>query len=100
MVLILRLDIPGSHGVKNRAPSTCIKRYQKMVALISLCDRKSSSWRLASICQLVDFMSLKSNGSFLVERMQDKEPKPMALHPLAAGTIQVPLPASVTTSSK
>lgn len=90
MVLVLRLDtdIPGSYGVKNRAPSTCIKRYPKLVALISLCDRKSSSWRLASICQLVDPMSLKDNGSLLVARMQDKEVKPMALHPLAAGTSQ------------
>lgn len=90
MVLVLRLDtdIPGSHGVKNRASSTCIKRYQKLVALISLCDRKSSSWRLASICQLVDSMSLKDNGSLLVARMQDKEVKPMTLHPLAAGTSQ------------
>lgn len=65
IVLVLHLDIPGSHGVKNRDPSTCIKRYQKLVALISLWDRKSSNWRLASICKLVDLCPWKIMGVFL-----------------------------------
>lgn len=83
MVSILCWDtgIPGSHGVKNRAPGMWSKRYQKLVALISICDRESGSWRLASICQLVDFISLKDHGSFVaMGSTQGKEVKPMARH--------------------